>query len=127
MGYSPAEVMDLADGGATDFSEYEADTARSLTRTMILHPIACGINFTAFLLGLGAGTVGSFLASLVALVAFLATAVATVIDFVLFGIVGANVRDNDTGATAYYGPAAWTLLVSAICSLVGAVLMFFTW
>lgn len=119
--------MELADGGATEFSDYADATARSLTQSMILHPIACGLNFVAFMLALGAGTVGSLLASLVALVAFLTTAVATVIDFVLFSIVRSNVLDNGTGADAYYDAAAWTILVSAVCSLVGAVVVFFSW
>ncbi|KAL2017988.1 hypothetical protein VTK56DRAFT_1368 [Thermocarpiscus australiensis] len=124
VGYSPAAIMAAIDG--TQFSDYAESTTRSLTRAMILHPIACGLNFIAFLLGLGAGAVGSFLASLVALLAFLATAVATIIDFVLFSVVRSNVNDNGTGASAYYGSAAWTLLVSAVCSLVGAVVLFFT-
>ncbi|KAK4121025.1 pali-domain-containing protein [Parathielavia appendiculata] len=126
VGYSPAAVMSSLD--RTEFSDYAEDTTRGLTRAMILHPISCGLNFIAFLLALGAGVVGSFLASLVALLAFLATAVACVIDFVLFSIVKSNVNDrgNETGTGAYYGAASWTLLVSAICSLLGAIVVFFT-
>jgi hypothetical protein len=118
--------MQAIDG--TDFSTYATDTTRTLTKAMILHPIACGIDFLAFLLALGAGVLGSFLAALVALVAFLATAVACVIDFVLFSIVRSNVNDRGqtTGANARYGPAAWTTLVAAVCSLLGAVVVFFT-
>lgn len=113
----------------TQFSTYASDTTRSLTKAMILHPIACGVNFIAFLLALGAGVVGSLLASLVALLAFLVTAVACIIDFVLFSIVRSNVNDHGdagSGASAHYGAAAWTILVSAICSLIGAVVVFFT-
>lgn len=118
--------MSAIDG--TEFSDYAEDTTRALTKAMILHPIACGINFIAFLLALGAGMVGSLLASLVALLAFLTTAVACIIDFVLFSIVKSNVNDRgeETGSGAYYSSAAWTILVSAVCSLVGAVLVFFT-
>ena len=93
---------------------------------MILHPIACGLNFIAFLLALGAGFVGSLVASLVALLAFLTTAVVLIIDFVLFSVVKSNVNDNDSGARAEFGAAAWTTLVSAICSLVGTVVVFLT-
>jgi type IV secretory pathway VirB3-like protein len=126
VGYSPAAVMAATDG--TQFSDYAEDTTRSLTKAMILHPIACGINFIAFLLALGAGMVGSLLASLVALLAFLTTAVACIIDFVLFSIIKSNVNDrgHTTGTGAYYGAGAWTTLVSAICSLIGAVVVFFT-
>jgi len=124
VGYSPASVMSAIDG--TDFSDYASDTTRTLTKVMILHPIACGLNFIAFMLALGAGFVGSFLASMVALLAFLTTAVALIVDFVLFSIVRSNVNDNDTGAHAYYGAAAWTTLVSGICSLIGTIVVFLT-
>ncbi|AEO55967.1 hypothetical protein MYCTH_2300336 [Thermothelomyces thermophilus ATCC 42464] len=126
VGYSPAAFLAAVDG--TEFSEHAEDTTRTLTKAMILHPIACGINFIAFLLAVGAGTIGSFFASLVALVAFLATGLACIIDFVLFGIIRSNANDRGetTGAEAWYGPAAWTILVSAVCSLLGAVIVFFT-
>jgi hypothetical protein len=124
VGYSPALVMSSVDN--TEFSDYAESTTRALTKAMILHPIACGLNFIAFLLALGSGIVGSLLASLVALTAFLVTAVVCIIDFVLFSIVKSNVNDNGTGAVAYYSAAAWTILVGAICSLVGAVVLFFT-
>jgi small-conductance mechanosensitive channel len=116
--------MRVVDG--TEFSDYATDTTRSLTKAMILHPIACGINFIAFMLALGAGFVGSFLASVVALIAFLTTAVAVIIDFVLFSIVRSNVNNDNTGANAFYSTAAWTTLVSAICSLLGTIVVFLT-
>ncbi|KAK0613465.1 SUR7/PalI family-domain-containing protein [Immersiella caudata] len=124
VGYSPAAVMNIVDG--TEFSDYSEDTTRALTRAMVLHPIACGLNFIAFLLALGAGVVGSLLASLVALLAFLVTAVALIIDFVMFSIIRNNVNDNISNAHAYFGEAAWTTLVAAICSLVATVVVFLT-
>jgi len=122
VGYSPAAVMTRIDG--TDFSDYATETTRALTKAMILHPIACGLNFIAFLLALGAGVVGSLLASLVALLAFLTTVIIMIIDFVLFSIVRSNVNDNNTNANAHYGAAAWTILASAICSLFGTIIVF---
>ncbi|KAK3370200.1 SUR7/PalI family-domain-containing protein [Podospora didyma] len=124
LGYSPADVMSREDG--TEFSDYAESTTRGLTKAFVLHPVACALNFVAFMLALGAGMVGSFLASVVALTAFLVTAVAMIIDFVLFSIVKNNINDNGTGASAYYGAAAWTILVSAICSLIGTIIVFFT-
>jgi uncharacterized membrane protein len=110
----------------TQFSEYAERTTRSLTKAMILHPIACGLNFIAFMLALGAGLVGSLLASMVALLAFLVTLVIMIIDFVMFSIVRNNINEDGTGARAYYAAAAWTILVSAICSLIGTLIVFFT-
>ena len=124
LGYSPAAVMNDVDN--TQFSDYAERTTRSLTKAMVLHPVACGLNFIAFLLALGAGMVGSFLASLVALLAFLVTLVIVIIDFVMFSIVKSNVNDDGTGAKAEYGAAAWTILVGGICSLLGLIIVFFT-
>ncbi|KAK3360106.1 SUR7/PalI family-domain-containing protein [Lasiosphaeria hispida] len=124
IGYSPAAVMNLVDN--TQFSEYAESTTRALTKAMVLHPIACGLNFIAFLMAAGAGIIGSFAASLVALLAFLITVVIMIIDFVMFSVVRSNVNDNNTGAQAYYGNAAWTILVSAICSLLGTIIVFLT-
>jgi hypothetical protein len=73
LGYSPSAVMSSVDG--TKFSQYASDTTTRLTKAMVLHPIACGLNFIAFVLALGAGVVGSFLASAMALLAFLVTLV----------------------------------------------------
>jgi hypothetical protein len=124
LGYSPAFVMNQVDN--TQFSEYAERTTRSLTKAMILHPIACGLNFIAFMLALGAGLVGSLLASMVALLAFLVTLVIMIIDFVMFSIVRNNINEDGTGARAYYAAAAWTILFSAICSLIGTLIVFFT-
>lgn len=123
---------------SNDGDRAAAVTTRKLTKAMILHPIACGLNFIAFMLALGAGMVGSFLASLVALLAFLTTCVIMIIDFVMFSIVRSHVDDwtggsDNNGVTgngmvvrARYGAAAWTILASAICSLLGTIVVFFT-
>ncbi|KAM7209182.1 pali domain containing protein [Naviculisporaceae sp. PSN 640] len=149
MGSSGNQIDDTDDnlGGIDDDGYITVDsdgdraaavTTRKLTKAMILHPIACGLNFIAFMLALGAGFVGSLLASLVALLAFLTTCVIMIIDFVLFSIVRAHVDDwtggsgnnglTGTGmvARARYGSAAWTTLASAICSLLGTIIVFFT-
>ena len=80
LGYSPSAAISASESGqgslTTDFLNDDTDTdhnsavtVRKLTKAMILHPIACGLNFIAFMLALGAGMVGSFLASMVALLA----------------------------------------------------------
>lgn len=124
VGYSPADVLDMA-GANSQFSTTARDTTRALTRAMVLHPIACGLNFIAFLLSLGAGVLGSLLASVVALLAFIVTVAIMIIDFVLFSIVKSNVNDN-TDFYASFGAAAWTTLAAAICSLLATVVVFLT-
>jgi len=124
IGYAPADVLSQAEG--TQFSGYAADTTRGLTKVMILHPIAAGVTFIAFMLSLGAGMVGSFLAALVALAAFVITVVVLITDFVLFSILKNNVNDHNAGSQAYYSTAMWTLLAAAILILIGTIVVFFT-
>jgi len=125
IGYSPADVLKLADP-STDFGDASRVSAKGLTRAMVLHPIATGLNFIAFLMAIGAGVIGSLLASVVALLAFIVTLIAMIIDFVLFSIVRSHVNDSSSGAEASYSTAAWTILASAICSLLGTVVVFLT-
>lgn len=76
--------MSTADG--TGFNTAAADSANALTNVMILHPIACGLAFIAFLLALGAGVIGSVFASIFAFIAWVVTLVVMAIDFALFGV-----------------------------------------
>lgn len=72
--------------GVTD-SHSSRDTADSLTKAMILHPIACAFSFFAFILALCAGFIGSTFADFVASIAWIITLIAMGIDFALFAIV----------------------------------------
>lgn len=124
VGYSPTDVMSEADG--TEYSSYAASTTSTLTKVMILHPIATGLCFIAFAMALGASMVGSLLSALVAALAFLVTLVALICDFVLFAIIKSNINDQNNGSFAYYSVGMWTLLVAAICALFGTIVVFFT-
>ncbi|KAJ4407124.1 hypothetical protein N0V85_004414 [Neurospora sp. IMI 360204] len=124
VGYNPANVMRTIEG--IYFSNYAENTTKALTKAMILHPIACGLNFIAFLLALGAGLVGSFLASLVAALAFIVTVVIMILDFVTFSIIKSRINDSPTVSRAHWGSAAWTTLAAAICSLLGMIILFIT-
>ncbi|XXH04273.1 hypothetical protein Hte_010687 [Hypoxylon texense] len=125
VGYDPiAVVQDNVNN--VDFSDYAADTSKALTRVMILHPIATGLAFIAFLLALGAGVVGSLLASLTSLLTFVVTLVVLVTDFVCFSIIKSEVNSANNGSRAEWGAATWTTLVAAICSLLATVVVFFT-
>ncbi|KAK2021141.1 pH-response regulator [Colletotrichum zoysiae] len=127
IGYSPADIIGEAD--ATQFSSWSSDAADALTRVMILHPIAAGVSFIAFVLSVGAGMFGSLFAALVSGTAFLITIVALICDWVALATIRRKVNRDDNGADAgyaYYGVALWTLLAAAICLLIGTVIVFFT-
>ncbi|KAI5860066.1 pali-domain-containing protein [Durotheca rogersii] len=126
VGYDPVAIVEETVRNV-EFSDYAADTSRGLTRAMILHPIATGLAFIAFLLAIGAGFVGSLLASLCSLLTFAVTLVVLVCDFVALGLVRSAVNDaTGSDSRAEWGAASWTTLVSAICSFLATFVLFFT-
>ncbi|APA16253.1 hypothetical protein SS1G_10456 [Sclerotinia sclerotiorum 1980 UF-70] len=124
IGYNPASTMSQIE--STHFSHASEDTSKALTRVMILHPIACGIMFIAFLLALGAGFIGSFLAALVSSIAFIISVVAMACDFVLFGIVKNHVNGDKSGSHAYFSVGIWCILAAMIAGFLGAIVVFIT-
>ncbi|KAI0875463.1 pali-domain-containing protein [Hypoxylon argillaceum] len=125
IGYDPVAVIEQ-NVEDTSFSDYAHDTARALTKVMVLHPIATGLAFISFLLGLGAGFVGSLFAALGSFVTFLVVLVVLITDFVSFAIVRSAVNDSSASVSASWGPASWTTLVAAILCLFATIILLFT-
>jgi hypothetical protein len=67
-------------------SNNAANTVHSVSRALILHPIACGITFFSFLAALAGDSIGFALSSLIAFLAMIFTLITTVIDWVNFGV-----------------------------------------
>jgi uncharacterized membrane protein len=103
------EQLDSASYGSA-----ATNTADGLTRVQILHPIACGIAFIAFLSSLGASILGALAASLLAALAWIITLVVMVTDFVAWGIVKDKVNGDDSGSSASFSVAIWTLLAAMV-------------
>lgn len=114
----------MADIEGSSFSRAATDTTAALTRVMVLHPVACGLAFIAFLLAIGAGFCGSLLAALVAFVTWIVTLVVMATDFALFGVIKNHVNADGTGSNAYYSTGMWTILAAMIILLIGTVIMF---
>ncbi|KAJ2901239.1 hypothetical protein MKZ38_002103 [Zalerion maritima] len=112
IGYRPIEPA--VEWDETDFSVYADRTTKILSRVMVLHPVATGMAFIAFLLALGSGIVGSLLASLLSCLTFLTTLCVLICDFVLFGMIKSNINqgDNGIGSHAYYSVGMWTTLAA---------------
>jgi len=124
IGYDAVGVVSSIDN--TGFGTAQRDSINGLTRAMILHPIACGLAFIAFLVSAGAGFLGSFLASMVAFVAWLVTLVIMTIDLTVFGILRNHINSNNTGNYAEYSTGMWTC-ISAMASLfLGSMIVLFT-
>ncbi|KAL7914861.1 actin cortical patch SUR7/pH-response regulator pali [Trichoderma velutinum] len=117
----------LAGVSGLTFSKGDRDSAKVLTRVLILHPIAAGLTFLAFLLCLGTSFLGSFVASLFSFLAFVVTVVAMACDFAGFSIIkhGVNSR-GPNNFNARWGPAVWCILAAAALTLIATVLVFIT-
>ncbi|KAJ6443187.1 pali-domain-containing protein [Purpureocillium lavendulum] len=123
IGYNPAAIMSNIAG--TDYSSAAENTSKGLTRVMVLHPVATGLCFIAFLLCLGTGICGALTATFFSLLSFVVTVVAMICDFVAFSIIKHEINDDDR-ARAYWGPGIWLMLVAAILTLAAAVIVFIT-
>jgi uncharacterized membrane protein len=116
--------MSTIDG--TQFTTAATDSSKALTRVMILHPIACGLAFIAFLLALGSGICGAVFASMVAAIAWLVTLVVMVTDFVLFGIIKRHVNSDGSGNHAFFTVGMWTILAAMIILFFATFIVLFT-
>jgi uncharacterized membrane protein len=110
----------------TQFTTAATDSSKALTRVMILHPIACGLAFIAFLLALGSGVCGAVFASMVAAIAWLVTLVVMVTDFVLFGIIKRHVNSDGSGSHAFFTVGMWTILAAMIILFFATFIVLFT-
>jgi hypothetical protein len=110
----------------TTFNAASTDTSKALTRVMILHPIACGLAFIAFLLALGAGVIGALMASMVAAVTWIITIVVMACDFVLFGIIKDHVNNDGSGSHAVFSIGMWTILAAMILLFFATFIVLFT-
>lgn len=94
---------------------------------MVLHPVACGLAFLAFIAALASNVIGALVASALAFLAWIVALVVTVTDFVAWGIVKNQVNDNrgSTGANAKFDTAMWLVLAAMIALFFGMILVLF--
>jgi len=124
IGYNPALIMATIDN--TQFNLASEDTTKALTRVMVLHPVACGLAFIAFLLALGAGVCGALLASFVSAITWVVTVVVMACDFALFGIIKNHVNKDGSGSHAYYSVGMWLILAAMILLFFATFIVLFT-
>ncbi|KAI5359046.1 hypothetical protein Slin15195_G066780 [Septoria linicola] len=124
IGYELSRLLSSVQG--TPYEDISGGTSDALTRVMVLHPIACGVAFIAFLLSIGGGVAGSLAGALAASIALLLTVIVMATDFTLFGIVRHHVNDDDSSATAHFGDAIWLLVATFIFLFLGMCVVFFT-
>lgn len=127
IGYNPADIMSEID--KTTFNTASTDTTKALTRVMVLHPVAAGLAFIAFLLALGAGICGALLSAFVSLLTLIVVVVVLACDFVLFGIIKNHINDRSedaSGSHASFGAGIWTLVAALIVLVLGTLVVLST-
>ncbi|EME46390.1 hypothetical protein DOTSEDRAFT_22469 [Dothistroma septosporum NZE10] len=125
IGYEPAWLTSKLSGA--QISYLSAGTSDSLTRVMVLHPIAAGVAFIAFLVSLGGHIIGSLASAAVAGLAWMLTLVAMAIDFTIFEIVKHNVNTNERiSSEASWGSAIWTLVAAFVLLGFGTAIVLLT-
>lgn len=124
IGYNPLSIMAAVEG--TKFNDAQENTSKALTRVMVLHPVAAGLSFIAFLLALGSGFIGAIFAAAVSTLAFIVSVVVVATDFTLFGIVRNKVNDMDNNTKAEFGTGLWTLLAGMVLLFLATVIVLLT-
>lgn len=124
IGYAPAHIIAAADH--TQLGDIEAGTSDGLTRAMILHAIACGVAFIAWIVSIGAGVIGSLFGVLAALVAWILCLIVMATDFSLFGILRHHVNHDKSGSRAHFGSAMWCLCVAFVLLFFAMIIVTFT-
>lgn len=91
------------------------DALIRLTRALILHPIACGLAFIAFVIAIFSDRIGYLFSSLITFLAFLVSLVAMAIDFGLFTVVRNHINEtNNTNISSNFGNAIWLTLAATV-------------
>jgi len=125
LGYNPiAEVIAVGAASGSDFSSNTQQAVRQLTRSFVLHPIACGLSVLAFIIGSAGGLFHNCCAALTAALNCVVILVAMAIDFWLFSRVRSGINDDSsTAAIAQWASCIWLVMVAFLLSFVGMLLM----
>ncbi|GAA5847290.1 hypothetical protein JCM3766R1_003938 [Sporobolomyces carnicolor] len=122
LGYEiPPIVLELASltGNSNDVSSAQS-TIRAVTKAFVVHPIATGLAFLAFLIAACSDRIGFLCASLFTLFTFIVTVVCVVLDIVFFYVVRRYVEDNyDVTVDISYSAGTWVTVAALACEFVG--------
>jgi len=109
IGYDIAAIISSSSG-----TTYKNGALENLTKALVLHPVATGVAFIAFLIAAGSHCVGFLFASIIAAIAWVITLVLVVIDFSLFGAAKVHINNDIPNASASYGVAVWLTLAAFV-------------
>ncbi|GAA6024837.1 hypothetical protein JCM11491_005672 [Sporobolomyces phaffii] len=120
LGYElPPIISEIATLSGT-IDQSTQNTIRNVTKAFVIHPIACGIAFLAFLIAACSDRIGFLCASLVTLFTFVVTAACVVLDIVFFYVVRRYVEDHyDVDVNISYSAGTWVTVAALACEFVG--------
>ncbi|GAA5998055.1 Rim9p [Rhodotorula paludigena] len=120
VGYElPAALAQIA--SSTGILSDDAQSAiRAVTAALILHPIACGVSFFAFLIAACSDRLGFICASLIAILAAILALIAMILDLILVIFVRHWFEDNnlDGLVDVDYSYGTWTTVAAFACLFV---------
>ncbi|BGP37412.1 hypothetical protein JCM10450v2_001322 [Rhodotorula kratochvilovae] len=121
VGYQlPSALISLAESAGV-LSDTEQTAINAVTSALILHPIACGVSFFAFLIAACSDRLGFICASLIATLAAALALVAMILDLVLVAVVRKWFDRNslDGVVDVSYSVGTWTTVAAFACLFVG--------
>jgi len=123
VGYQlPTVLVTLAQATGV-LSDSAQDAINAVTSALILHPIACGLSFFAFLIAACSDRLGFLCASLTALLAAIVALAAMILNLVLVTVVRAWLSKNnvDQFVDVSYEVGTWLTVAAFACLVVGVL------
>ncbi|GAA5871852.1 hypothetical protein JCM8547_003287 [Rhodosporidiobolus lusitaniae] len=120
VGYEiPSILITAAEATGSSVSDTAQDAIKAVTKALVLHPVACGVSFFAFLIAACSDRLGFLCASLIAILAAILALIVMVLDLVLFYVVRRWLRDNDLDVDVSYSYGTWLTVAAFACLFVG--------
>ena len=126
IGYAPdAAIRSIYPN--VEINDLARDAIASLTKVMVLHPVAAGLAGLAFLLSFATGFFITFLSTLLSGLAFCAALAVLIVDFVNFSAIRRAVDDDSNGRLhADYQIGSWTLIAGTAVLVPATILLMLT-
>ncbi|GAA5924617.1 SUR7/PalI family protein [Sporobolomyces koalae] len=116
LGYELPSILAIL-GRVTGLAdEHAQDTIRSVTKAFVLHPIACGISFGAFVVSALPGRTAHIAALAAIVLTFLLALVCVILDIVFFHVAKKHIEDESDRLTVEvaYSAGTWVCVVASL-------------
>ncbi|GAA5877811.1 hypothetical protein JCM8547_002691 [Rhodosporidiobolus lusitaniae] len=111
---------------ATGVANSDIIFSDTYSKVLILTPICAGLSFIALLFALSTHLVMGILASVMSLLAFIATAVSLGLDLGLFVVAKRRINNLANNSHASYGAMIWLVVAACACQLLASLTVCFT-